>query len=138
LQSEKVTSAASIPNPKKKKTKTKNSNNGKRLEMEKIIARKIFMSTEIRDFQTSPDSEIARATHNFTTHQKEQKTTTERATSERISFINCKITVFGRRRKTRRQQQQQEGEASLGKTCSPNFLPRAALESAMQSERARA
>jgi hypothetical protein len=50
LQSEKVTSAASIPDPKKKK-KTKNSNNGKRLEMEKIVARKILSQQKYATFK---------------------------------------------------------------------------------------
>jgi hypothetical protein len=96
--------------------------------MEKIVARKILSQ------QKKKNRNRTRNTQFFTTHQKQQKRLPKEQPVNEFHFINCRITVFGRRRKTQ-QQQQQQGEATLEKTCSPNFLPRAALESAMQSER---
>jgi hypothetical protein len=62
-----------------------------------------------------------RNTQFFTTHQKQQKRLPKEQPVNEFHFINCKITVFGRRRKTQQRQRQQQGEASIGKTLLTKF-----------------
>jgi hypothetical protein len=96
LQTDLVTSAASIPNPNKKKTK--NSNNGKRLEMEKIVARKILSQQKYETFKLL-QTQKSHAQHTmFYNASKAAKTITKRATSERISFHQLQNYCFWKKK----------------------------------------
>jgi hypothetical protein len=97
---------------------------------------KNLISTKIRDFQTSPDSEIARATHNVLQRIKSSKNDYQKS-NQWTNFISsiAKLLFLEEEGKHNNNNNNNKAKPVLKKTCSPNFLPRAALESAMQSER---
>jgi hypothetical protein len=108
--------------------------------MEIIVARKILSQQKYATFILL-QTQKSHAQHTiFYNASKAAKTITKRATSERISFHHLQNYCFWKKKEnttttTTTTRRDNKAKPVLEKLCSPNFLPRAALESAMQSER---